>query len=87
MIMYKEIIDECRTGGKSENINRSLPVELTQTPIGRPSMHKLLSSIHVPPPSRQQMQSTANGACDDIKAVNTLDMYARREQLKKKQYS
>ena len=47
-------------------------------------MCKLLSLIHVPPPSRQQMQLTANRGCDDIKAVNTLDMYARREELKKK---
>ena len=86
MNMYKEIIDGCRTGGKSENINRSLPVGLTQTPIGPASMCKLLSLIHVPPPSRHQMQSTANSGCDDIKAVNTLDMYAQREQLKKKQY-
>ena len=82
--MYKEIKDGCRTGGKSENINQSLPVGLTQTPIGSASMRKLLSSIHVPPSSGHQMQLTVNSGCDDIKAVNTLDMYARREQLKKK---
>ena len=81
--MYKEVIDGYKTGRKSANINRSLQVGLTQTPIGPASMRKLLSSIHVPPPSRQQMQSTANSVCDDIKAVNTLDMYARREELKK----
>ena len=79
--MYKEIIDGYKTRGKSENINRSLPVEPTQTPIGPASMRKLFakSLIHVPPPSRQQMQSTVNSGRDDIKAVNTLDMYAQRE--------
>ena len=64
-------------GSRRISINWSLPVELTQTPIGPASMCKLLSLIHVPPPSRQQMQLTANSGCDDIKAMNTLDMYVR----------
>ena len=46
-------------------------------------MRKLLVSAHVPPPSRQQLQYTSSRVCEDIKATNTLDMHARREDLKK----
>ena len=88
--MYKEIIDGYRTRGKSENIDQLIFASWnlrTQTPIGLASMrtdYPWFMCLH----QVQHIQSTANSVCDDIKAVNTLYMYARREQLKKKnQYS
>ena len=80
--LYKEL-DTGKRGRKSADINRSIHIGLTQTPIGPASIRKLLISAHVPPPSRQRLQDTSSSVCEDIKAANTLDMHARREDLKK----
>ena len=79
--LYKEISTP-KAGRKCADINKSVHVGLTQMPIGPTSMRKLLMSAHVPPPSRQQLQATSSSVCEDIKAANTLDMHARREDLK-----
>ncbi|KAK3106993.1 hypothetical protein FSP39_004584 [Pinctada imbricata] len=81
--LYKEVDGESTKGRKAANINRGIHVGLSQTPIGPTSLRRVLMSVHVPPPSKAELQKSANKVCSNICEVNKLDMQRRREDLKK----
>ena len=79
--LYQDVPEASR-GRRAANINRSLPVRLSQTSIGPSSFSRVLCSIHTPPPSASGMQKSANAALRTVTDENITDMRHRCQDLR-----
>ena len=71
--LYKEI-DTGKRGKKAADINLSVHVGTSHTPISCTGLNKIIVSMNIPPPSRRHLQRNSNKVADILVQENTQHM-------------